>query len=118
MNPHIIQAKRNIYREGINVTFISVAEGTYNSDTGTVTNTETETTVKGYPKRVTATSYNYPSLVGKEATEWLVVASDLPGKPNPQDKMKRGSTVFTVDSVKEIIAQGEPVIYKVLVVKG
>lgn len=118
MNPHIVQAKRNIYREGINVTFITVTEGTYNSDTGTVTNTETETVVKGYPKRVTATSYNYPNLVGKEATEWLVVASDLPGKPNPQDKMKRGSTVFTVDSVKEIIAMGEPVIYKILVVKG
>jgi hypothetical protein len=118
MNPHIIQAKRNIYREGINVTFITVTEGTYNSDTGTVTNTETETIVKGYPKRVTANTYNYPNLIGKEATEWLVVASDLPGKPNPQDKMKRGSTVFTVDSVKEIIAMGEPVIYKVLVVKG
>lgn len=118
MNPHIIQAKRNIYREGIDVTFVAVTEGTYNSDTGTVTNTEVETTVKGYPKRVTATSFYLPNLISKDLTEWLVVASDLPSKPNPQDKMKRGSTVFTVDSVKEIIAQGDPVIYKILVIKG
>lgn len=116
-NPFIQAAKELIYLHGTNVTFISVAEGVYNSDTGTVTNTETETTIKGYPKNVKANTFNYPNLVGKEATEWLVVASDLSTIPTPQDKVKRGSKVYSVDSVRDIVAEGESVIYKVLVVK-
>lgn len=117
-NPFIQAAKELIGMHGVSAVVVTVTEGTYNSDTGTVTNTETETTVKAYPKRFTATAYNMPNLIGKEVIEWLVVASDLTTKPSPQDKIKRGSTVYSVDSVKEIIAQGEPVIYKVLVVKG
>lgn len=118
MNQHLIQAKRNVYREGVSITFVTVTEGTYDSDTGSVTNTETETIVIGYPKNVKVNSYNYPNLIGKEVTEWLVVASDLSTKPNPQYKVKRGSTVYSVHSVVEIVAQGEPVLFKVLVVKG
>ena len=109
---------RLINRHGIPVTFITVTEGTYDSNTGTVTNSEVETSIVSYPKRFTANQYNMPNLVGKEAMEWLIVASDLSAKPTSQDKIKRGSTVYTVDSVKEIIAQGDPVLYKVLAVKG
>ena len=117
-NPFIQSAKELIGTHGISVTYITVTEGEYNSDTGSVTNTETETTITSYPKRFTANQYLMPQLIGKEAMEWLIVASDLSAKPNAQDKIKRGSTVYTVDSVKEIIAQGDPVLYKVITVKG
>ena len=109
---------RLITRHGISVKYVVVTEGEYNSDTGSVTNTEVETDIISYPKRFVANQYLYPNLSGKEAMEWLIVASDLSSKPNAQDKIKRGSTVYTVDSVKEIIARGEPVLYKVLAVKG
>jgi hypothetical protein len=117
-NDFLRSTTRLINRHGISVTYIKVTEGEYNSDTGSVTNTETETSIVSYPKRFTANQYNMPNLIGKEAMEWLIVASDLSTKPSPQDKIKRGSTVYTVDSVKEIIAQGDPVLYKVLAVKG
>ncbi len=117
MNDFILASKELIYKNGVDVTFVTVTEGAYDSDTGSVTNTEVETTVKGYPKNVKANTFNYPNLVGKEATEWLVVASDLSTIPTPQDKVKRGSKVYSVDSVRDIVAEGESVIYKVLVVK-
>lgn len=117
MNPFIQAAKDLIYPNGISVTFVSVTEGVYNSDTGSVTNTEVETVITAYPKNVKVNSFNYPNLQGKEVTEYLVVASDLTAVPMPQDKVKRGSKVYTVDSVREVIAEGDPVIYKVLCVK-
>ena len=117
-NPFIQAAKELIGTHGIAVTLVTVTEGTYDSNTGTVTNSETETNIVSYPKRFTASQYLMPQLIGKEAMEWLIVASDLSTKPSPQDKIKRGSTVYNVDSVKEIIAQGDPVLYKVLAVKG
>ena len=114
----VVEAASENTRLGDSVTYVAVTEGEYNSDTGSVTNTEVETSIVSYPKRFTANQYNMPNLIGKEAMEWLIVASDLSTKPSPQDKIKRGSTVYTVDSVKEIIAQGDPVLYKVLAVKG
>lgn len=117
MNDFILASKELIYKNGVDVTFITVTEGAYDSDTGSVTNTEVETIIKGYPKNVKANTFNYPNLVGKEVTEWLVVASDLSTIPTPQDKVKRGSKVYSVDSVRDIVAEGESVIYKVLVVK-
>ena len=117
-NDFLQATTRLINRHGISVTYITVTEGEYNSDTGSVTNTETETTIVSYPKRFTANQYNQPHLISKETIEWLIVASDLSTKPSTQDKIKRGSTVYTVDSIKEIIAQGDPVLYKVLAVKG
>lgn len=117
MNPFLQAAKDLIYPNGVSIIFVTVTEGTYNSDTGGVTNTEVETTIVAYPKNIKVNTFNYPNLVGKEVTEWLVVASDLAAVPTPQDKLKRGSKVFTVDSVKEVVALNEPVLYKILVVK-
>ena len=117
-NPFIQAAKELIGTHGISVTYITVTEGEYNSDTGSVTNTETETTITSYPKRFTANQYNQPHLISKEAMEWLIAASDVSVKPSSQDKIKRNTTVYNVDSVKEVIAQGVPVLYKVITVKG
>ena len=118
MNIFLDETTRLIREHGIPVKMITVTEGTYDSNTGSVTNSEVETSIVSYPKKFTANQYNQPHLISKEAMEWLIVASDLAVKPVPQDKIKRGSTVYTVDSVKEIIARGEPVLYKVLAVKG
>ena len=109
---------RLVTRHGIPVKYVVVTEGEYDPDTGGVTNTEVETDIVSYPKRFTANQYNYPNLISKEAMEWLIIASDLATKPNAQDKIKRDSTVYTVEAVKEIIALGEPVLYKVIAVKG
>ena len=112
------ETKRLILEHGIAVTLITTTEGTYDSNTGSVTNSETETNIVSYPKRFTASQYLMPQLIGKETMEWLIAASDVSSKPSSQDKIKRNTTVYNVDSVKEVIAQGVPVLYKVITVKG
>lgn len=117
-NPFITSAKKLIYRNGIDATFTKVIEGTYNSDTGSVTNTETTKVVKVYPKVITANAYNFPSLINKEMREYLVVSEDLGYKPEAQDKIAEGTAVYSVVSVKDIVARNESVIYIVAAVKG
>ena len=118
MNKFILAAKKLINRHGISVTFIKVVEGTYNSDTGSVTNTETETTLKAYPEVVTVNQYNFPNLIGKTVTKYSVVSSELGYKPSPNDKIKVGTEVSTVISVNDITALGESVIDMVNAVKA
>lgn len=117
-NPFIASAKKLIYRNGIDVTFTKVTEGTYDSDTGSVTNIESTKTVKVYPKVITANSYNFPNLINREMREYLVVSEDLGYKPEAQDKITEGTTVYSVVSVKDIIARNESVVYIIAAVKG
>lgn len=118
MNEFIKSAEDLIYPNGISVKYITVTEGEYNSDTGSVVNTEVEVDVIGFPKNIRANAVYMPNLVGKEVTEYLFVAKDLSSKPSNQDKIKKNNVVYTVDSIKEHYAQGEVVIYKVMVVKA
>lgn len=117
-NPFLQAVKDSVYSHGVDITFVTVTEGTYDTATGSVTNTEVNTTVKAFPKNVRTNQYNLPNLIGKQVTEFLIVPTDLAVKPNPQDKVIRGGITYTVDSVKEHAAQGEVVLLKVIVYKG
>jgi len=117
-NPFIQAVKDSVYSHGIDITFITVTEGIYDTSTGSVMNTEVNTTVKAFPKNVKTNQYNFPNLIGKQVTEFLIVPADLLVKPNPQDKVIRGGVTYTIDSVKEHTAQGEIVLLKVIVYKG
>lgn len=117
-NPFITSAKKLIYRNGIDVTFTRVIEGTYDSNTGSVTNTESTKSVKVYPKVITANAWQFPNLINREMREYLVVSQDLGYKPEAQDKITEGSTVYSVVSVKDIVARNESVVYIIAAVKG
>lgn len=118
MNQFIQAAKELIYGNGIAITYTAVAEGNYNVELGSTTNTETNSNVIAFPKSVKVSSFNYPSLVGKQVLEFLVVANDLSAAPSPQDKILYRNIAYNVDSYKEHMAEGELVIYKIIVVKG
>lgn len=118
MNPFLQAAKELVYPNGIQVTYTSNATGTYDVETGSVTNTSTATPLKAFPKAVKTSAYNYPNLIGKNVSEWLVVASDLIVSPSPLDKITRGSEVSAVDSYTEHMAGGEVILYKIITVRG
>lgn len=117
-NPFLYAAKKCIYPNGVQVTFISVTTGVYNSDTSTVTNTEVSTNLIAFPKNIKATAYNFPNLIGKEMKEYLIVATDLSTAPKPNDKIVQNAITYTAVAIKEHVAQGEIVLYKVSAVKG
>ena len=118
MNPFIQAAKELIYPNGISIAYSSVSTGSYDVETGSTSSTSVETVLKAFPKGFRASQYSFPALIGKNVSEWLVVAPDLPSIPKPLDKILKGTEVFTVETYSEHVAQGEAVIYKIIAVKG
>lgn len=118
MNIYLKEVKKNIDREGVQITYIRVVSGSYSINTGSLTNTETNFELKAYPKKYTASQYNYPSLIGKDTSEWLICPLDLNYKPKVQDIIEYNNSRHFVEVVKDIIARGEIVLYKVITVRG
>ena len=118
LSPFIISANELINAHGSIVTYYTVTDGTYDSNTGTVTNTETTTVIKAYPKRITATPYSYPSLIDKQLTQFLIAGNVLATKPKDNDKIILGSDTYTVTQVQEITADNIVCLYRCLGIKG
>jgi len=107
-----------INAHGVNVSYIVLTEGGYNVETGTNSNTETSYTVKAYPKNAKATQYSNPNLIGKQIVEFLISQELLTVVPSNTDKIIYKGITYTVDSYREITAEGSVVLLKVLAVKG
>ena len=118
MSVFLQAAKELVYPNGVSITVQNITSGTYDVETGTSGTTSVSTVITAFPKRLKASAYNYPALVGKLVTEFLVVGSDLVSAPKPLDKILRGTDVYIVDSTSEHIAEGVVVLYKVIAVKG
>jgi hypothetical protein len=118
MSHFIKAAKELIYPNGISITYSSVTTGAYDVESGSVTSTTVETTLKAFPKTLKTSQYSYPNLIGKNVSEWLVVAPDLPSTPKPLDKILKGTEVHTVETYSEHVAEGQLVLYKIIAVKG
>lgn len=118
MSNAFIQATATVIdQHGTTCTFSSVQEGTYDVNTATTTTTTTDYTIKTYMKQLRATQFNYPSLVGKEAAMFYVLAYGLAFVPAPKDLITIGAKVFTVDSVQSHSAGQETVLYRILAAK-
>jgi len=92
--------KSAILRHGRVLTFTRVQEGAYDVETGTTTNTTTDSSIRMYKKHIRANQYNYPNLGGRDAGEFYILASDLAQKPESRDTITDGSSVYSIDSVR------------------
>jgi hypothetical protein len=105
-----------INRQGTTVTFKSVVQGTYNTATGIVTNTEVTTTFKAFMKHINVSQYNHPDLIGKETVEFYVAGTSVTDiKPN--DQFVNNSKTYTVVKVQDHWAAGELCLYCAIAVK-
>ena len=118
MNPFVQAAKELIYPNAETVSVIQVVEGTYSPATGAVTNTETSYSIKAYPKKVKATSYNYPNLVGKEVIEFIIVSSDLSFTPAPTDRILRAGLEYAIEKTFDVSALGDRTITYLVASRG
>lgn len=107
-----------INKHGSDCTYVSVAEGVYDIETLSTTNTNTNYTIRMYPQHFTANQYNAPNLVGKETIQFLLANSNLAFTPSVQDKIILSGVTYTVDSIKKHRANGIIVLYKLVSVKG
>lgn len=107
-----------ILRHGSDCSYIAVQEGTYNVETGSVTNTETTHAVRMYKKHINASQYNYPDLVGKDAAMFYLANSSLGFTPAVRDKIVFNGVTYMVDSIQEHAAQGVVALYRIIALKG
>ena len=118
MNQFLISAKQMILLHGESCGYTKVQPGSYDVNTGTVTNTETNTTVTVYRKHLKATQYNYPNLIGKNNVLLYITADSIVDAPTVNDKFTFGTSTYTVDSIQEHRAFNEVVLYRIACYKG
>lgn len=109
--------KEAMSRHGTTSTYKSVAEGSYDIATGTVSNTETNYSLKMYKKHLKANQYNYPSLIDKDIALFYFCADGLLFTPKPQDLIVHANVTYKVYTMQTHEAQGETILYKVVGVK-
>lgn len=100
------------------IDYTVVQEGTYDVNTSTVTNTETVSSFKAFPKKVRVSQYNFPNLIGKEVVEFLVAGDSLLSAPSTQDKIAYDGDTYVVDSYMKHTALAQVCLYKIIAVKS
>lgn len=117
-NQFLQAAIRQITRHGVLVDYVTVSEGGYDIESGTTINTETSIQIKAFPKRVKASQFNYPHLIGKQVVEFLVAGNAFTTKPSVQDKITYDADTYTIEGISTHTALGEVCLYKILSVKS
>jgi hypothetical protein len=118
MNRYLSSTKRMIGTHGIDLIYRSVTTGAYNVELGKPTNTSVEYLTRMYPKHLSASAYNYPTLVGKEAYIFYIANDTLPFSPSLNDEIVYQNTTYRVNTYDEHFALGSIVLYRVVAVRG
>lgn len=92
-------ATKLLAKFGRTATYTRVTEGTYDPATGTVTNTETTSTIKTYQSSPNDTQLASGQYTANSAI-FLVSAEELGFIPSPTDKITIG-TDWTIERVKK-----------------
>lgn len=118
MNYFLQSTVKLINQNGESMQYVSVAEGAYNIETGTTTNSDTNYTVTMYKRHVRANQYNYPNLIGQDAAIFYLANNNLKFTPAVRDKIVIGNQTYVIDSITEHRASGAIALYKLLGVRG
>lgn len=118
MNRFLQSTLRVLSLHGKSATYTAVAEGSYNVETGSASNTETNYTVVMYKRHINANEYNYPDLIGKTSAIFYLANNALAFTPATRDKITFSGETFVITSITEHAAAGQVVLYKLVGVKG
>ena len=104
-------ASSNILKAfGGNVTYQKIKNGIYNSDSGTISETITETTIKGHLEDLKKEEVN--KLIQQTDKKLLISRGDIIFEPTPQDRIKIAGIVYIIIAVKKSMVNGEDVNYE------
>jgi hypothetical protein len=93
-------ASKVINRFGGDVTYRQVSGGAYNTTTGAITETETNTTIKGVVDAVRKQELN--ELVHEQDKKLIIAASDLTITPSLSDRVVISSIVHQIVKINVI----------------
>jgi hypothetical protein len=117
-NPFLLSTTKMIKTHGSPMTYISVTEGTYNIETGSTANTNTEYTITMYKKHLKTDQYNYPDLIGRSAAMFYLPNYKLDFTPAVRDKIVVDGETFEIQSLIEHRAYGSLIFYKLIAARG
>ena len=118
MNQFLIATKQAMQPHLQPATYTQVTTGTYDVETGAVTNTESTYSVHVYKKHISANQYNYPNLVGKDVARFYLINESLTFTPSVNDNITFGTDTYVVDSLQSHSAQGALLLYRIIAVKS
>lgn len=118
MNQFLQSTVKLINLHGQQMNYVAVTEGTYNIETGSTSNTDTNYAVKMYKKHIRVNQYNYPNLIGQDAALFYLANNKLQFIPNVRDKIIVDSKSYVIDNITEHRSNGVIVLYRLLAVKG
>ena len=104
------QASSNILRAfGGSITYQQIATGLYNSSTGTISETITEHTIKGFLENVVNAEVN--ELISQNDKKLNVSAQDLTFTPTTKDKIIISSIEYKIIQIDTDMAENTDVKY-------
>lgn len=115
---YLNMVKQQIQREGAQITYTAITQGTYDPETSRVINNTSQTSLKAFPAVCTFSEQQNPSLVGVSSKAFLVASTDLLTKPKANDQILQGTDKYTVKIVKEHWGSGVACMYRLLCVEG
>lgn len=93
-------ASKVVNRFGGTVTYRQISGGAYNTSTGTITETETDTTIKGVLDTVRKQELN--ELVHEQDKKLIIAASDLTITPSLSDRVVISNVVHQIVKINVI----------------
>jgi len=97
---------------GENVIIRTISLSSYNTTSGTVTETTTDKTVKGVVSDVSRSEVN--DLVNQGDKRLLVAANDLSAVPTTKDKVLINNSIHQIINVETETATGNDITYKLI----
>ena len=117
MNSFLVSCIRAITKHGLGVVFSIKTGEVYDPSTLKKENVYMTYPAKVYPKQIQATQYNYPSLIGKDAIEFYL-ANNVAFTPVVGTEITYRGLKYSVQKVRETVAGGQIVLYRLLATKG
>jgi len=118
INNFLTSTKNSIDRYGSLMTYSVITDGQYDIETGSVTNTNINYSVRMYKKHIRANQYNYPNLIGKDSAMFYLVNHKLSFRPKIRDIIIVDSIQYNIESIIEHGIDGKVILYKLLAVRG
>ena len=104
------QASSNILRAfGGSITYQQIATGLYNSSTGTVSETITEHTIKGFFENVKRSEVD--ELVQQNDKKLTITRGDIDFEPTPSDRVVISGVTYSVITVEKDMVEGQDINY-------
>ena len=97
---------------GGEITFRQVSGGAYNATTGAITETTTDTVIRGVLEGVNKREVN--ELVQADDKRLIVAAADLPAAPSTADRVVISTVSHQIIRVQTIEQDNEPITYELI----